>query len=148
MDLGGTGSPAAHVHPHPQVQAHAQDQNQAHAPTPCGIAPVRRYAGLVVGVVDHAARAEDALATFRHHGFDGDQIGLARCSGALFVQENALARADAADRGLTTALCALGVPELEAGQYQRELERGRSIVTVQAAGRARYAASVLQRAVT
>jgi hypothetical protein len=132
IDIGGTGSQWVHA----QAQA------------PREIAPVCRYADVVVGVfaVDDAERAEDALATFRRHGFGGDQIGLVRCTGAVLVQENALARADAADRGLSTALCELGVPEPEARQYQRELELGRSIVTVKAGGRARYAASVLARA--
>jgi hypothetical protein len=70
------------------------------------------------------------------------------CSGGLILQENALARADAADRGLGTALCELGVPAPEAHQYERELQVGRSIVTVRAVGRdlARYAAAVLERA--
>ena len=130
IDIGGTGSQSVHAH--------------AHAPRQ--IAPVRRYADVVVGVVDDADRAEHALATFRRKGFRGDQIGLVMCTGALIVQENALAQADAADRGLGTALCELGVPEPEARQYEREFELGRSIVTVKAAGRARYAATVLQRA--
>jgi hypothetical protein len=130
IDLGGTGSRALH----------------AHAQAPCAIAPVRQYADVLVGVVDDSARAEQALATFRRNGFGGDQIGLVTCSGGLIVQENALARADAADRGLGTALCELGVPALDAHQYERELELGRSIVTVRAAGRARYAATVLHRA--
>jgi hypothetical protein len=130
IDVGGTGSQTLHDH----------------AAAPRVIAPVRKYADVVVGVVDDAARAEQALVTFRRKGFDGDQIGLVTCGGGLMVQLNALARADAADRGLGTALCELGVPEPEARQYEREFELGRSIVTVKAAGRARYAATVLQRA--
>ena len=130
IDLGGTGSHALHVH----------------AQAPRAIPPVRQYADVLVGVLDDAERAEQALATFRRNGFGGDQIGLVTCSGGLIVQENALARADAADRGLGTALCELGVPAPEARQYERELELGRSIVTVRATGRARYAAGVLHRA--
>jgi hypothetical protein len=130
IDLGGTGSRALH----------------AHAQAPRAIASVRQYADVLVGVVDDADRAEQALATFRRNGFGGDQIGRVTCTGGLIVQENAMACADAADRGLGTALCELGVPAPEAHQYERELELGRSIVTVRAAGRARYAATVLHRA--
>jgi hypothetical protein len=130
IDLGGTGSRALHVH----------------AQAPRAIASVRKYADVLVGVVDDAERAEAALATFRRSGFGADQIGLVTCTGGLIVQENALACADAADRGLAPALCDLGVPAPEADQYARELELGRSIVTVKAATRARYAATVLHRA--
>lgn len=116
------------------------------AQAPRAIAAIRTYAGLVVGVVEDGERAERALATFRREGFRRDEMGLVVCTGPVTVQEHALALADPAGRGLGTALSELGVPEREARQYERELELGRSIVTVKAPGRARYAATLLRRA--
>jgi hypothetical protein len=103
---------------------------------------------VVVGVFDEWERAEHALAIFRHSGFAGDDIGLAVCTGALIVQENAFARADAADRGLGTVISEFGVPEREARQLEREFELGRSIVAVKCAGRVEDAARMLERATT
>jgi hypothetical protein len=41
---------------------------------------------------------------FAANGFTGEQIGLVTCTSEVIVQENALARADAAGRRLGTAL--------------------------------------------
>ena len=130
MDVGGTGTPW--VCPG--------------GPTPRQVEPVRAFETVVVGVFEAEELAEGALDTFRREGFRREQIGFVMRTGALIVQADALAFADAAARGLPTALCELGVPEREALQYEREFESGRSIVTVKAAGRMRYAISVLERA--
>jgi hypothetical protein len=111
-------------------------------------ASIRTFADLVVGVFDADEQAERALEAFRRAGFCRDEIGLVLRTDDLIVQEDALAAADAADRGLPVALCELGVPEGDALQYEREFESGRSIVTIKAAGRARDAATLLRRAST
>ena len=113
-----------------------------HTPT----ASVRTFSDLVVGVFDADEQAERALESCRREGFGRDEIGLALRTEDLIVQEDALAAVDAADRGLPVALCALGVPEHEALQYERDFESGRSIVTVKAGGRIRQAETLLRRA--
>ncbi len=111
------------------------------------IASVRTFADLVVGVFVSDDQAEQVLRTFRDEGFGRDELGLALRTDDLIVQEDALAACDAADRGLSVALCELGVPERDALQYGRDFESGRSIVTVKATGgRTRYAATLLRRA--
>jgi hypothetical protein len=130
IDVGGTGT----------------QRLPSGAPRPREIPCVRTFADVVVGVFDSDEPADRALEAFRRKGFRRDQIGLVMRTGALIVQEDALALADAADRGVPATLRELGVPEREALQYEREFESGRSIVTVKAAGRTRYAATLLQRA--
>ena len=111
------------------------------------VASVRTFADLVVGVFVSDDQAEQVLRTFRDEGFGRDELGLALRTDDLIVQEDALAACDAADRGLSVALCELGVPERDALQYGRDFESGRSIVTVKATGgRTRYAATLLRRA--
>jgi hypothetical protein len=109
-------------------------------------ASVRTFADLVVGVFDADEQAERVLESFRREGFGRNEIGLALRTEDLIVQEDALASVDAADRGLPVALCALGVPERDALQYERDFESGRSIVTVKASGRTRQAETLLRRA--
>jgi hypothetical protein len=71
-------------------------------------------------------------------------VGPAIAAGTLgVVLSNAAAGAGIA--GLVGALVGAGVPEHEAKYYQGELEAGRVIVTVHAAGRAEEAAAVLRR---
>ncbi len=130
MDIGGTGTP----------------QVCTGVPAPREVAPVRAFADVVIGVFEAEGPAASALDIFRREGFRREQIGLVMRSGALIVQADALAIADAAARGLPTALCELGVPEREALQYEREFESGRSIVTIKAADRTRYAVSILEHA--
>jgi hypothetical protein len=130
VDLGGTGSHAVHLPAH----------------SPRQIAPVRTYADVAVGVFDDWERAEEALTAFRRKGFSRGDLGLAVWMGPVIVQENAFARADAADRGLGTVIGELGVPAREAQQYEREFALGRSIVAVKCPGRARDAANLLRRA--
>jgi hypothetical protein len=130
MDVGGTGTPW--VCPG--------------GPSPRQVEPVCVFESVVVGVFDVEELAEGALDTFRREGFRREQIGFVKRSGALIVQADALAFADAADRGLPTALCELGVPEREALKFGREFDSGRCIVTVKPAGRTSYAVSVLERA--
>lgn len=112
-----------------------------------GTASVRIFADLVVGVFDADEQAERALETFRREGFCRTEIGLAMRTEDLIVQEDALAAADAADRGLPVALCDLGVPERDALQYERDFESGRSIVTIKATGRTHHAETLLRRCV-
>lgn len=130
MDLGGTGSGSVQQ---PERRTRLVDA-------------VRSFADVVVGVFDIEQPAECVLDSFRREGFRREEIGLIMRAGALTLQADALALADAADRGVPTTLCELGVPRLEAYEYQREFEAGRSIVTVRAAGRARQAESLLQQA--
>ena len=122
------------------MKSHASSGRRA--PT----ASVRTFADLVVGVFEADEHAERALESFRREGFGRDEIGLALRTEDLIVQEDALAAVDAADRGLPVALCALGVPERDALQYERDFESGRSIVTVKAGGRIRHAETLLRRA--
>ena len=71
-------------------------------------------------------------------------VGPAIAAGTLgVVLSNAAAGAGIV--GLVGALVGAGVPEHEAKYYQRELEAGRSIVTVNAAGRADEVATILRR---
>jgi hypothetical protein len=122
------------------MNSHASSGHRTAAPA------IRTFADIVVGVFDIDTQAELALETFRREGFGRDEIGLAVRTDDLIVQEDALASADPADRGLPVALCELGVPARDALQYEREFESGRSIVTIKAAGRTRQAATLLRRA--
>jgi hypothetical protein len=70
-------------------------------------------------------------------------VGPAIAAGTLgVILSNAAAGAGIA--GLVGALVGAGIPEHEAKYYQGELEAGRSIVTVNAAGRADEATSILR----
>jgi hypothetical protein len=71
-------------------------------------------------------------------------VGPAIAAGTLGVMlSNAAAGAGIA--GLVGALVGAGVPEHEAKYYQGELEAGRTIVTVNASGRADEATSILRQ---
>lgn len=71
-------------------------------------------------------------------------VGPAIAAGTLgVVLSNAAAGAGIA--GLVGALVGAGLPEHEAKYYQGELEAGRAIVTVDAAGRADQAAAIMTR---
>ena len=70
-------------------------------------------------------------------------VGPAIAAGTLgVVLSNAAAGAGIA--GLLGALVGAGIPEHEAKFYQGELEAGRSIITVQAAGRTDEATTILR----
>lgn len=64
--------------------------------------------------------------------------------GGLLGSVLASAFAGAAVAGVTGALVGLGIPEDEASYYEGEFKAGRTIVTVQAIGRALEAWSILQ----
>jgi len=71
-------------------------------------------------------------------------IGPAIAAGTLgVILSNAAAGAGIA--GLVGALIGAGIPEHEAAYYQGEFEQGRTIVTVQANGRADEASTILRR---
>jgi len=71
-------------------------------------------------------------------------IGPAIAGGTLgIILSNAAAGAAVA--GLAGALIGYGIPEEDASYYNQEFEAGRSIVTVQAAGRADEAMAILRR---
>jgi len=71
-------------------------------------------------------------------------IGPAIAAGTLgVILSNAAAGAGIA--GLVGALIGAGIPEHEANYYQSEFESGRTIVTVQASGRADEASTILRR---
>ena len=84
----------------------------------------------VVGVFTDDAEADQAVDELRSVGFSDDEISVSR-------------------HGETTATTAddfmrMGVPELDAGYYQGELDAGRTIVLVRAAGLQEQALGILR----
>lgn len=99
----------------------------------------------IVGVFDACDAAEQTLIALHRAGFRYDEIGLVHCSGEVIEQEDALATADVADRGLLPVLLEMGVPESEARACEHEFEVQHAIVTVHPADRAEEATAILGR---
>ena len=101
-------------------------------------------ASVVVGTLADPERAQHLLADLLQTGFGGQQLGLARATGELIVQDAALVRADVAGQGLARVLVGTGVPVGAARRYQRAFAAARTIVTVQTPDRSTEAASMLR----
>jgi hypothetical protein len=103
----------------------------------------------VVGVFTDDAEAERAVDELRRVGFSDDEITVSRrgaTTGGFMESLKSLFKG----QGTTTATTAddftrLGVPEQDAGYYQRELDAGRTIVLVRAAGLQQQALGILRQ---
>jgi hypothetical protein len=100
---------------------------------------------VVVGVVAGDDQRRRAVGALRAAGFSGREIGAANDTGDVIVQDDALARADVAGRGLYAVLVGMGAPEPAAHQLAREFANRRTVVTVQTSERLDEAAAILRQ---
>jgi hypothetical protein len=140
IDIGGTGRRSGTPELGKHIGAGDRMTGRGHV-TSTGSSS----ADFAIGSFEEYAQGERALAELQRLGFRGNQVGLAMDDGVLIEQEDVLAAADVADRGLFTVLVEMGVPEAEARYYEREFEARCTIVTAKAPGRAQEAAAVLHR---
>ena len=103
----------------------------------------------VVGVFTDDAEAEQAVDELRRVGFSDDEISVSR-HGATTSGFMESLKSLFTGQGTATATTAddfmrMGVPEQDAGYYQRELDAGRTIVLVRAAGLQEQALGILRQ---
>ena len=103
----------------------------------------------VVGVFTDDAQAEQAVDELRRVGFSDDEISVSRRGATTGGFIESLKRLFTG-QGTTTATSAddfmrMGVPEQDAGYYQRELDTGRTLVLVRAAGLQQQALGILRQ---
>jgi hypothetical protein len=104
-----------------------------------------KASSMVIGVVSGDDRRRKTVGALRAAGFSGREIGAASDTGELVIQDDALARADVAGRGLFAVLVGMGAPEPAAERCAREFAAGRSVVTVQTHDRVAEAEKILRQ---
>jgi hypothetical protein len=105
----------------------------------------RKTGSLVVGILAGDEQRQRTVGALRAAGFSGREIGSASDSGEVVVQDDALARADVAGRGLLAVLVGMGAPEQAAERLVREYAARRTVVTVQTSERVEEAAAILRQ---
>ena len=100
---------------------------------------------VVIGVIADDDRRRETVGALRAAGFSGREIGAASETGELVMQDDELARADVAGRGLFAVLLGMGAPEPAAQRCAREFAAGHSVVTVHTNDRLDEAATILRQ---
>src|SRR5436305_374032 len=104
---------------------------------------------LVVGIFRDHAQAEQAINELLQAGFQHHQIRFAgrgiSAGGMLEKIKSLFTGQDISAGGIYDDLVKMGAPPENARYYQNEFEAGRSIVAVQANGRAQEATTIIVR---
>ena len=100
---------------------------------------------IVAGVFRDHSIAEQAIAELRHAGFRSDQVRLSQgaTSGGMLDELMSTLSGQGKESNLYETLVEQGMAQEEATYYQRELESGRIIVTVQSYGHQQQAHDIL-----
>ena len=102
----------------------------------------------VVGVFTDDAEAEQAVDELRRVGFSDDEISVSRhgaTTGGFMESLKSLFTGQGTTATTADDFMRMGVPEQDAGYYQRELDAGHTIVLVRAAGLQEQALGILRQ---